>query len=519
MVRELRVSEMRYRAVLEVLDGAVISAVARRYGVSRQTVHAWLRRYAREGAVLNLEDRSSRPHGCPHQMAAVVEARVLVLRDANPRWGPTRIVYELTREGVVPVPGRSSVYRALVRNGRIDPARRRRRRSDYKRWERGRPMELWQMDVVGGVHLGGGAEVKVVTGIDDNSRFVVCAKVVARATARPVCEALLGALRRHGVPEQVLTDNAKVFTGRFGVGGSSAEVLFDRVCVENGIRHLLTAPRSPTTTGKVERLHKTMRAEFFTDADAVFATIADLQAALDAWVHEYNTERPHQSLGMRPPAERFALATAAPEPAVADPIAAVAAQTHATHHRGDLRHAGVRRWVDARGSIRLAGFGYRVPIVLAGEPVQAVVADNLVQIYHHDVLVASHVQRHKPDTTPAVLRQGRRTPRAATTGIVVTRMVDASGQISFAGTMYRAGRAWRGKEVEVSIVAGSVQMVCEGTIVRIQPIRHDRAKEHGAYATPHGRPRKPRQDAPDRAGVKATPLRGRPEGRALTPAT
>src|SRR6201993_5189185 len=174
----------------------------------------------------------------------------------------------------------------------------------------GAPMELWQMDVVGGVHLCDGAEVKVITGIDDNSRFVVCATVVARASARPVCAALLGALARHGVPEQVLTDNGKVFTGRFGPGGSSSEVLFDRVCVENGIRHLLTAPRSPTTTGKVERLHKTMRAEFFTDADRVHASIAELQAALDGGVHLYNTERPHQSLGMRPPAERFALAAA-----------------------------------------------------------------------------------------------------------------------------------------------------------------------------------------------------------------
>jgi transposase InsO family protein len=163
----------------------------------------------------------------------------------------------------------------LVRNGRID-AGRRRWRADYKRWERGRPIDLWQMDVVGGVHLSDGVEVKVVTGIDDNSRFVVSAKVVARTTARPVCEALLGALQRHGVPEQVLTDG-KVFTGRFGPGGSSAEVLFDRVCAENGIRHLLTAPRSPTTTGKVERLHKTMRAEFFADADRVFATIDLLQ--------------------------------------------------------------------------------------------------------------------------------------------------------------------------------------------------------------------------------------------------
>ena len=84
--------------------------------------------------------------------------------------------------------------------------------------------------------------------------------------------------------------------------------------------------------------------------------------------------------------------------------------------------------------------------------------------------------------------------------------------------MYRAGRPWRGKQVEVSIVAGSVQIACAGTIVRTHAIRHDRAKEHGAYATPHGRPRKPRQDAPNGSAVKAVPLRGRPADRALTPA-
>lgn len=76
------------------------------------------------------------------------------------------------------------------------------------------------MDVVGAVHLADGVEVKVVTGIDDNSRFVVSARVMARATARPVCQALLAALARHGVPEQILTDNGKVLTGRFGPHGS-----------------------------------------------------------------------------------------------------------------------------------------------------------------------------------------------------------------------------------------------------------------------------------------------------------
>ena len=105
---------------------------------------------------------------------------------------------------------------------------------------------------------------------------------------------------------------------------------------------------------------------------------------------------------------------------------------------------------------------------------------------------------------------------APTDGMVVTRVVDSSGYVSFAGTNYRVGNRWRGRSAQVCIVAGSVQLSCDGHIVRVHPIRHDRANEHGAFATPNGRPRH-RQDAPAGAGVKATPLRGRPAGRALTP--
>jgi transposase InsO family protein len=195
------------------------------------------------------------------------------------------------------VPGRSSIYRALVRHGLVEATKRKRRREDYRRWERGRSMELWQLDVMGRVHLADGRELKVITGIDDHSRFVVCATLVARATARPVCSALLDALRRHGVPEGILTDNGRVFTARFGLG--PGPVMFDRVCSDNGIKHLLTTPYSPTTTGKIERLHKTIRAEFVTEHDRVHVTIEDAQAALDAWVVEYNTDRPHQSCGVR----------------------------------------------------------------------------------------------------------------------------------------------------------------------------------------------------------------------------
>ena len=112
MLQELRVAEQRLRAVWEVLDGASVTEVARRFKVSRQSVHAWLRRYA---AVEGLADRSSRPHGCPHQMSPVVEARIMEVRLAHPGWGADRIGYQLARNGTVPVPGRSSIYRALAR--------------------------------------------------------------------------------------------------------------------------------------------------------------------------------------------------------------------------------------------------------------------------------------------------------------------------------------------------------------------------------------------------------------------
>jgi transposase len=148
--------------------------------VARQTVHTWLRRYAEEG-MGGLADRPSRPVSCPHQVPAQVEARIVGMRREHPGWGPSRIRFELERAGVVPLPGRSAVYRALVRHGLVAARKRRRRREDYRRWERPRAMDLWQMDVMGRVFLADGAEVKIVTGIDDQSRFAGCAKAVMRA--------------------------------------------------------------------------------------------------------------------------------------------------------------------------------------------------------------------------------------------------------------------------------------------------------------------------------------------------
>src|SRR6204780_606419 len=187
----------------------------------------------------------------------------------------------------------------IVRTHRNTP----RRREQYRRWERSAPMELWQLDVTASLLLADGREWKVIPGIDGHSRFCVMAPVVLRATARAVCLAFVTAMRTYGVPGEVLSDNGKQFTGRFGQP-RPAEVLFERICRENAITQRLTMPRSPTTTGKIERLHQTLQLELL-NVHGPFASIADAQAAVGAWRKDYNTRRPHQSLNMAFPAARF----------------------------------------------------------------------------------------------------------------------------------------------------------------------------------------------------------------------
>ena len=478
MLIELGVMQQRHEAVLEVLGGAGVAEVARRAGVSRQTVHRWLLRYA-SGGVAALVDASCRPASCPHQTPAAVEARIVELRLEHPGWGPRTIVHRLSREGLSPAPSRSAVYRCLVRHRLIEPQQRRRKREDYRRWERLRAMELWQMDVMGGVRLTGGGELKVVTGIDDHSRFCVCAQLTPRATARPVCEAFLAAMRRHGAPEQVLTDNGKVFTARFGRG--TGMVLFDRICHENGIRHLLTAPRSPTTTGKVERFHKTVRSEFL--QDRVFASIEEAQAALDAWVEHYNSERPHQGIGMTPPLRRFELAAAAPEPVA--PL-----EGASEDEPPELRpHT---RLVSANGTISFEAARYHAGAWLAGEAVELTLRDGLLEIAHRGVLVACHAHRHvRRAQAPAHTAPPRARPRPApplASGPAVKRKVDPTGYVSFAGRGYFVSNRLRGEQVEVRLAGDTVQISKGGTLLKTHAARHDRSKEHGAFSTPQGRP-------------------------------
>jgi transposase InsO family protein len=502
---EVSVVEQRYRAVLEVKAGVPVSEAAARAGVSRQSVHAWLRRYE-QGGLGALADRSRRPESCPHQVSADIEAAVCEMRREHPKWGPLRLAHELARAGMVPAPSRMSVYRVLVRHGLVEPGRRKRPRDSYLRWERDEPMALWQLDIVGGAFLAGGTEAKVVTGVDDHSRYCVIASVVARATGRAVCLAFAAALRQFGVPAEVLSDNGKQFTDRFGKGG---EVLFDRICRDNGITRRLTQPRSPTTTGKIERFHGSLRRELLDDA-VPFADLAAAQAAVDAWVREYNTARPHQALGMAVPADRFStartraqagllplrlpavLALAPVPPAPADtlqaapepPIAAVPDSPPGLYRGGPAEFA---RPVPPSGNMEVLGKQFWLGTVRAGIMVTFWASTEIIHLTIGGARVKS-VRSHLSAADLARLAAGGGRPAgpppipAAEPGaaIEVDRAVSKDGNVSLGGRYYLAAEILGGMMVSIRIEQNTLMFFDPATRVllrtRPSPLTWDQAR-------------------------------------------
>jgi transposase InsO family protein len=470
MLWELSVAEQRYRAVLEVGIGVPVTEVAERWGVSRQSVHTWLVRYRQEG-IAGLEDRSHQVHNHPWRIPAGIEELVCELRRGHPKWGPRRLVFEVGRRGHQVT--RSSVYRTLVRNGLLEPKSRRRRRKDYRRWERGKPMELWQLDVTASAFLTDGTEVKIVTGIDDHSRFCVMATAVRRATARPVCLAFVEAMRAYGIPEEVLTDNGKVFTGRFHKPGVAVEVLFDKICRENGITHRLTKIHSPTTTGKIERLHQTLQRELL-DVHGPFQSIEALQAALDAWRQEYNTDRPHQSLGMAFPVRRFTpassplelripsqltVSTDQPEPSPLPgrlpepgPSGEEAPRQHATAPKGQPA-VEVDRVVPASGNLWIGGQQVWLGPALSGRQITLWIDEVSLHVLLDGARIKTLPSRLGATELTRLAASGARPagpsplPTGAGAVIEVDRTVNAAGLVSLAYQQVGVGSPLAGQRV------------------------------------------------------------------------
>ena len=166
----LSVVEQRLDAVRAVLSGARITEVASLAGVSRQSVHTWIARYLAEG-LPGLAGTSHRPASCPHQVTGEVEVTVAEMRRQHPKWGAARIRLEMLRRPpeYPVVPSERTISRILARQGLVVARPRKRPRDSYRRWQRPGPMQLWQIDIVGGVTIvdtrtGELREVKMVTG-------------------------------------------------------------------------------------------------------------------------------------------------------------------------------------------------------------------------------------------------------------------------------------------------------------------------------------------------------------------
>ena len=437
------------------------------------------------------------------------------------------------------VPGRATVHRILARNGLVKPQEQRHGRK-YKRWQRDAPMQLWQLDIVGGVPLAGGREAKIVTGIDDCSRFVVISAVILVQSGRAVTEAFAAAMRRYGVPFEVLTDNGKQFTGRH-IRPQPVEVLFERVCRENGILQRQTKPRSPTTTGKIERFHKSLRSELL-DHVAPFESLEAAQAAIDGWVRACNHQRPHQALEMAVPASRFrpsgpAADVAVPQPTSRDeqvalpwaeagvvappplpvPRSAAVEFEARVSPAGDLvivagrQHLTLRQGMAGRTLTVWADL-HSIHLLLDGHVLRTVASRLLPQDLAY--LAMRGARQAGPEPAKAAIQRKDGNPvLAAGQAVEIDRKVQRDGHVTVNGQKYQVGMGYAGTQVTMRLDGHLMHAVAGGALAGTwpSPVTAERAaRMNGARAAST-----PLPPAPLPAGSIAARRRVHPDGRIM----
>jgi transposase InsO family protein len=296
------VIDHRREFVRLALSGEVsVAALCQRFGISRQSGFTLLRRH-REAGEAGLHDRSRRPHESPRRVSAEVEASILGLRAAHPRWGGRKLARRLRDMGVQGVPAPSTITAVLRRAGQIDPDEAARHRP-FTRFERTSPNELWQIDFKG--HIAAGSRrCHPLTVLDDHSRYSLGIAACAGETLAEVQARLSGLFRRYGLPAAILCDNgapwgATGHVGRLAVQRTAFEVWLMRL----GVATLHGRPRHPQTQGKDERFHRTLDIEVLQGRH--FADLEGCQRAFDAWRPIYNEQRPHEALGLDVPASRY----------------------------------------------------------------------------------------------------------------------------------------------------------------------------------------------------------------------
>jgi transposase InsO family protein len=352
----------RRAVVLSVtIEGRSQAETARLYNVSEAFVSRLLARYRAEGDAA-FESRSRRPHTSPTQLPPTMVELITNLRqqlvakglDA----GPETIAWHLNTHHQVTA-SISTIRRYLITAGLVTPEPKKRPKSSYIRFEADLPNETWQSDFTHW-RLTDSTDIEVLVWLDDHSRYALSVTAHKPVTGTIVLDTFTETAGKYGLPASVLTDNGLVYTVRFA-GFRGGRNHLETALANLGITQKHSRPNHPTTCGKVERFHQTLKK--WLTAQPRAATITELQTQLDTFVSEYNHRRPHRSLNRRTPAVAYQLLPKA-QPSSTDTN---------THHR-------IRRdRIDTTGavSLRRAGRMHHISIgrAHAGKPVVLIIAD------------------------------------------------------------------------------------------------------------------------------------------------
>jgi transposase InsO family protein len=332
-------SKRRAIILAVTVEGLSQAEVARRYEVSESWVSRLVARWRTHGDEA-FEAQSRRPLHSPAKLSDVLNESIVNLRvelaaeglDA----GPETIRWHLEQRQGVTV-SVSTIRRRLHDAGLVTAQPRKRPKSSYIRFEADVPNECWQSDFTH-CRLADGSDTEVLVWLDDHSRYVLSVTAYRRVTGDIVADTFTETAETNGFPASVLTDNGLVYTTRLagGRGGRNRlETLLESLHIDQ--KH--SRPNHPTTCGKVERFHQTMKR--WLAAQPQPRTPDELQKLLDSWTSIYNHQRPHRSLERRTPAVVYDLL----------PKATPAGSDAGTHHR--IRHD----IIDKRGAVSLRRAG------------------------------------------------------------------------------------------------------------------------------------------------------------------
>jgi transposase InsO family protein len=286
------VSEIREEfALFARREGANISALCRQYGISRTCGYKWLSL----GSSGDFKDRSRRPLSSPKQTGQEMESRIVSLRREHPHWGGRKLRRLLENEGVEKPPSASTVTEILRRHGLLNGPGAEEPR-DWQRFERKHPNELWQMDFKGHFAMLDD-RCHPLTVLDDCSRFSILLRACANETGSVVQAGLMQAFRTYGMPLGLLCDNGGPWGRKGEITGLGAWIMRLGIFLYHG------APYHPQTQGKEERFHRTLKTELLSARS--FSDLDHCQKHFDAWRSIYNLKRPHESLGLERPADRY----------------------------------------------------------------------------------------------------------------------------------------------------------------------------------------------------------------------